>query len=108
MILNPLLFALVVRVANPWAAVLAWPTWVATAGRRAELLNKHLDQLHILAKALLEYETLNGDEIKGLLRGEPIIREASSDDEEDHKPKSSVPASGGISDADSGEVPQGA
>ena len=32
-----------------------------------KLLKKHLDQLHTLAEALLEFETLSGDEIKALL-----------------------------------------
>jgi cell division protease FtsH len=39
-----------------------------------EILTTHVDDLHKLAKALLEYETLSGDEVKALLRGEPIIR----------------------------------
>jgi cell division protease FtsH len=34
-----------------------------------KLLKKHLKELHILAEALLEYETLSGDEIKELLKG---------------------------------------
>ncbi len=37
-------------------------------------LEKHLDQLHNLAKALLEYETLTGEEIKDLLQGRGINR----------------------------------
>jgi cell division protease FtsH len=37
-----------------------------------DVLTKHLDDLHVLAKALLEYETLSGDEIQALLRGEEI------------------------------------
>ena len=64
----------------------------------------NIDELHKLAKALLEYETLSGDEIKGLLRGEPIIREYVEEDEDDKKPKSSVPTGGGIGGID-GEVP---
>jgi cell division protease FtsH len=33
------------------------------------LLKKHIKQLHLLAEALIEYETLTGDEIKALLTG---------------------------------------
>ena len=42
--------------------------------RAKELLSRHLDQLHALAGALLEYETLSGDEIKKLIAGEEIGR----------------------------------
>jgi cell division protease FtsH len=35
--------------------------------RAKSLLTKHKKQLHALAEALLEYETLSGDEIKALL-----------------------------------------
>ena len=38
------------------------------------VLNEHMESLHKIAKALLEYETLSGDEIRGLLRGESISR----------------------------------
>ena len=36
-------------------------------GRATGLLKKHNKQLHLLANALLEFETLSGDEIKSLL-----------------------------------------
>lgn len=61
-----------------------------------KLLTDHIDELHKVAKALLEYEMLSGDEIKALLRGEKIIRK----DDEDNgaaaaaTPKSSVPRGG--------------
>ena len=42
--------------------------------RARTLLTEHLDQLHLLAEALLEYETLSGDEIKKLIAGENIGR----------------------------------
>lgn len=42
--------------------------------RAKELLTKHLDQLHTLAQALLEYETLSGDEIRRVIAGEGIDR----------------------------------
>ncbi len=38
------------------------------------ILIDHIDELHRVSQALLEYETLSGDEIRGLLRGEPIVR----------------------------------
>jgi cell division protease FtsH len=38
------------------------------------ILIDHIDELHRIAQALLEYETLSGDEIRGLLRGEAIVR----------------------------------
>ena len=38
------------------------------------VLNDHRDELHTLAKALLEYETLTGDEIKTVLAGGTIDR----------------------------------
>ncbi|THD62408.1 ATP-dependent zinc metalloprotease FtsH [Phenylobacterium sp.] len=39
------------------------------------ILTEKLDDLHTLAKALLEYETLSGDEIIGALKGVPPNRE---------------------------------
>jgi len=62
--------------------------------RSTEILTKHIDELHAVAKALLEYEMLSGDEIKGLLRGEPIIR-ADNDEPANTGPRTSVPSSGG-------------
>jgi len=73
--------------------------------RATTVLKEHIDQLHMLAKALLEYEMLTGDEIKKLLRGEAIIREDLNDGDDIKKPKSSVPRSGG---GTVDEIPQGA
>ncbi len=36
------------------------------------VLTEHLDELHLLAKALLEHETLSGDEVRLVIRGETI------------------------------------
>ncbi|EZP51090.1 MULTISPECIES: ATP-dependent zinc metalloprotease FtsH [Sphingomonas] len=55
--------------------------------RAKQLLTEHVDQLHLLAGALLEYETLSGDEIKKLIAGEEIGRIDSG-------PKPSVPRAG--------------
>ena len=47
-----------------------------------QILTAHRSDLEKLAKALLEYETLSGDEVRALLRGEAIVRE-----DPDHRPK---------------------
>ncbi|AUW59819.1 cell division protein FtsH [Sphingobium sp. SCG-1] len=57
--------------------------------RAKELLVEHEDQLHLLANAMLEYETLSGDEIKTLLDKGEITR----DDGTTIRP-SSIPAAG--------------
>ena len=43
-------------------------------GEARRILTENIDQLHTLAKGLLEYETLSGEDISRLLRGEPLIR----------------------------------
>jgi cell division protease FtsH len=45
--------------------------------RAKSLLTENSDKLETLAQALLEYETLSGDEIKKVLAGEPIDRGGS-------------------------------
>ena len=58
------------------------------------ILIEHRDDLETLAQALLEYETLSGDEINALLRGETIVRQQSDDPPLDGKGRSSVPKAG--------------
>jgi cell division protease FtsH len=58
-----------------------------------DILTERNDDLHTLANALLEYETLSGAEIDALLRGEPIIRK-KDDDPEPPPVRSSVPTTG--------------
>jgi cell division protease FtsH len=43
------------------------------------ILIEQIDDLHRVAQALLEYETLSGDEVRGLLRGESIVRKDPND-----------------------------
>jgi cell division protease FtsH len=74
---------------------------------RRIITEKH-DSLEILAKGLLEYETLTGEEIRNLLEGIPPVRE-SSDEPPASPRRSAVPAAGkpnwGAPDADPGLTP---
>ncbi|WP_404710664.1 ATP-dependent zinc metalloprotease FtsH [Sphingomonas sp. MMS24-J13] len=53
-------------------------------GRARQVLSDNLDELHRLATALLEFETLNGEEAKKAIKGEDIGRE----DPKDRQPRS--------------------
>jgi cell division protease FtsH len=67
--------------------------FVETAYARAKsLLEKNMQQLHTLAKALLEYETLTGDEITDLLNGKTIKKSTVEEAKLKAKADSSVPA----------------
>jgi cell division protease FtsH len=74
---------------------------------RRIITEKH-DSLEILARGLLEYETLTGEEIRNLLEGIPPVRE-SSDEPPASPRRSAVPAAGkpnwGAPDADPGLTP---
>ena len=39
------------------------------------ILSENIDELHLLAKGLLEHETLSGDEIRLVIKGEPVVRQ---------------------------------
>ncbi|MBJ7418482.1 MAG: ATP-dependent zinc metalloprotease FtsH, partial [Niveispirillum sp.] len=39
-----------------------------------QLLTERLDDLHKVSEALLEFETLSGEEVKAILRGEQVVR----------------------------------
>ena len=43
-------------------------------GHARRILTEHHDELEKITQALLEFETLSGDEVRALLRGESIIR----------------------------------
>ena len=63
-----------------------------------EILTEHLDDLHTIAKGLLEYETLSREEVEALLRGEDISKGGEEDDTSSSGNHSSVPSSGPVTD----------
>ncbi len=57
------------------------------------LLTENIEELHRLARGLLEHETLSGDEIRTVLRGEPVIRKVVDEPAPENR-RASVPTSG--------------
>ena len=70
------------------------------------ILSENIDDLHTLAKALLEYETLTGAEVKDLLDGKPLQRD-SDDEDEPTNFGSAVPTVGEKRPKDGGEPDTG-
>jgi cell division protease FtsH len=54
------------------------------------ILTENVEELHRLARGLLEHETLNGDEIRTVLRGEPVIRKVVDEPAPENR-RASVP-----------------
>jgi cell division protease FtsH len=61
--------------------------------RAKQILTDNLEGLHRLAQGLLEYETLSGDEIRTVLRGEPVIRKVVDEPAPETR-RASVPSAG--------------
>ena len=57
------------------------------------ILSENVEELHRLAGGLLEYETLSGDELRTVLRGEKVIRTVVDDPAPENR-RASVPTSG--------------
>ena len=65
-----------------------------------KILQDNIEELHIVAKGLLEYETLSGDEIKDLIKGiKPTRDDFDNDINTPNKPATSVPKTGGSAPA---------
>jgi len=62
--------------------------------RAHDILSSRLDELNTLAKGLLEYETLTGDEIIGLLKGIQPVRAPYEEPEPQRGQGPSVPQAG--------------
>ena len=60
-----------------------------------EILTTHLDSLHSVAKALVEFETLSGDEVRALMKGEAIRQDTGQGGSASvpAKPRSPIPSS---------------
>jgi cell division protease FtsH len=65
----------------------------AAYNRAKRILTENIEELHRLARGLLEYETLTGDEIRQVLRGEPIIRKVVDEPAPESR-RASVPVAG--------------
>ncbi|MGD9538027.1 MAG: ATP-dependent zinc metalloprotease FtsH [Alphaproteobacteria bacterium] len=55
--------------------------------RARQILEDHRDQLDGVANALLEFESLSGEEIQAILRGESIVRPETDSPPQSSKPK---------------------
>ncbi len=71
-----------------------------TAARK--ILEDSRDDLDTIANGLLEYETLSGDEVDALLRGEEVVRTEYDDIPPEGGRKASVPSSGKAQKKDDG------
>jgi cell division protease FtsH len=78
-----------------------------TYKRAKQILTDKIDDLHVLAKGLLEYETLTGDEIKALLKGERPVRTPYEEPEpQAARPAATVPQAGRPRDPGIGISPE--
>ena len=74
--------------------------------RARGILNEHVDDLHAIAGALLEYETLTGAEIVALLRGEGIHRPSEEAPQRAEGARSAVPSTDDGKEAPGGLSPE--
>jgi len=66
-------------------------------GKAKQILTDRIEDLHIIAKSLLEYESLSSDEIGQVLRGEKVVRDdtGGAGPGGDRRRRASVPTSSG-------------
>ena len=72
-----------------------------------QVLQEQMEALHRVAKGLLEYETLSGEEVQALARGETIDRPDGTDTTSQSGGRSSVPTSGRPSSDPGEDAPGG-
>ncbi len=59
-----------------------------------KILTENMDDLHALAKGLLEYESLSRSDVDAIMKGEPVIRDDEAAESETKPRRASVPTSG--------------
>jgi cell division protease FtsH len=76
--------------------------------RATSILKENIDKLHAVAAALLEHESLSGDEIADILAGRPIVRPSPGESQPPTTPRrgASVPSTEGRGDAPGGAAPE--
>ena len=77
----------------------------AGEAKARQILHENIDSLHAVAKALLEHETLSGDEVKRVMGGGTVTRDTS--DAPKGPTGSAVPAAGRGRKRGEGEEPTG-
>ena len=75
-------------------------------GKARVILTDRIDELHKIAKALLEYETLGTEEIGQVLRGEKIVRDDTGGAGQERRRRASVPTSSSSSGPAPGANPE--
>ena len=65
-----------------------------------KIITENLEQLHVIAHGLLEYETLSRQDIDALLAGKPVDRTSEEEVPPEPGPRASVPTSGRTSGKD--------
>jgi cell division protease FtsH len=61
--------------------------------RARTILTENIDELNRVARGLLEHETLSGEEIRTVIRGEPVIKKVVDEPAPDSR-RASVPSAG--------------
>ena len=69
---------------------------IVTSGEKKawEVLTAHKAELEAMAQALMEHETISGDECNGIMRGEKIVRPSDDDGSKGSAGSSAVPTAG--------------
>jgi cell division protease FtsH len=73
--------------------------------RSMQILTENIEELHRLARGLLEHETLSGEEIRTVLRGDPVIKKIVDEPAPETR-RASVPTTRPVAPPPGGLAPQ--